>query len=187
MTRRRQSGAAGYGRQGKTAMHAATVVVPTQGRARSMVVVARGQEQRFTSHMDDAEAIHTLRNLIGNGGPLSRSNFALSLASQWARRGLSQRQWPWVHKLVVDVQERERAAAQPQAAPAGPNVAAVVDMLRRASEHLRWPRITVRVPDGSGTVRMAYATRGRVPGSVNVTSDAAYGSALYYGRLMPTG
>ena len=72
---------------------------------RPMTVYRRGQPITFTTRFDtDREAMEVLTSLI-DGGAVS-GEFPESLASQHRDTGgLSPRQWPWVHKLVMDAEQ----------------------------------------------------------------------------------
>ena len=106
--------------------------------------------------------------------------FASSLITQAAgRRGLSQKQWDWVDKLVA---RANAPAPQPRLAEIG-SVAGIIELFDRAQTHLRRPAILLRGPDGDLRLALAGA-RARVPGSINVTS-ADRGD--WYGRVTRDG
>ena len=126
--------------------------------------------QSFESPYSDQEAISKIQTLGGN-------SFALSLASQYARRGaLSDRQWPWVHKLAVD--------ADRPAQPALGSFPAIVAFFAVAVEGgLKRPKISFSTPM---EVKLSLAgPRSRNAGSIHVAEGSYPGK--YFGHIKPTG
>ena len=84
----------------------------------------------FTSELMDTEAMEIVSKLP--------SLFVQSLARQWVTRGkLSDRQWPWVHKLAVDT------LAPPALVATGPSCLAIVTLFSVAlANGMKWPRIS---------------------------------------------
>lgn len=112
--------------------------------------------------------------------------FAQSLFDQLHRRngrGLSDKQWHWVRKLA----ERATGTEQkPEPVEIG-SLARIAALFAKAKQHLKRPAI-VLYADGIGELKLAEAgERARVPGSVNVSTNAAYGEATWFGRITMDG
>ena len=122
----------------------------------------------FTSELTDTEAMEIVSKLP--------SPFAQSLARQWVTRGkLSDRQWPWVHKLAVDT------LAPPAPVATGPSCLAIVTLFSVASANgMKRPRISFPQAKFSLAGKMS-----RNPGSIHVTQGSYPGK--YFGRIDPTG
>jgi hypothetical protein len=146
--------------------------------------------QTFTSDLTDAEAIEVLRS--------SKSNFARSLVQQYdsprtksqrarvAANGestaLSPAQWPWVHKLAMDAR-----VAKPVPAPvANMNVSAIVAIMQNAAKKLKYPKISLDLPQGRIRIQIAGA-QSRYAGQLMITDGAPFGSNVWYGRVMQDG
>lgn len=121
--------------------------------------------------------IQALQTALPRLDPRSRE-FATSLIEQSSgQRGLSDKQWAWVTRLV----DRANAPA-PAVANIG-SVAGIIALFDRAQQHLRRPAILIRGPDGDVRLSLAGA-RARVPGSINVTS---VDRGDWYGRITRDG
>lgn len=108
--------------------------------------------------------------------------FALSLCNQHGKSGrLSEKQWYWVNRLI------EKADAPP---PAPIQVGALDQlhaMFDKAATKLKHPKLKL-VLEGGQDVRLARAgSASKWPGSIIVTSDAAFGSNTYFGRVSKEG
>lgn len=113
-------------------------------------------------------------------------DFASSLLDQFSRsRVLSERQWPWVAKLV----ERARGAGAPPAAKPTLAFSAIADLFERAGRKLARPAVVLRCPAAaSGEVRIKLAgASSREPGSLVVVDNAGGFGATYYGRISRDG
>lgn len=120
------------------------------------------------------EYLDTLR---GNLARLSEADraFAQSLLDQAGGRGLSAKQAAWAAKLSA------RAQA-PEPEPVG-GLGAIVELLQRAGQTLKYPKITVQAGDLDLRLSIAGA-RSRAPGSVNVTcTTRSFDDRTYYGRI----
>lgn len=114
-------------------------------------------------------------------GPLGGNEFAASLVSQHRLNGnLSDKQWPWVHKLLA-----------PEPAPVGdkafPRIPAIFEL---AGTHLKWPKITVTTWHGKeiDVLRFGRAgERSRYHGQIMINSDGYYDERTYYGRIDAAG
>lgn len=125
---------------------------------------------------------YTLADLAQVVGQLSESDqrFANSLLSQ--RRPLSERQWPWVGKLI----ERATRPA-PQAEQLAATVVGVFTLLQRAGQHLKHPKIHLMAPDGTPVQLAVAGVRSKYQGSVMLTDGGPYGQNRYFGRISETG
>lgn len=108
-----------------------------------------------------------------------RSEFAQSLVSQHRQRGLSDKQWYWVHKILLDTSS---AAAKP-VINLGTGIQALFDV-----SALKYPKIYLQV-DGL-EIRMSRCgakSRQAYVGSIAITTDEKYGHSTWFGRIMPNG
>lgn len=120
-----------------------------------ITVHRQGETIQFTSRFDsNVEAANTLVGLTLSGQPLARNDFAVSLARTWGRsRRLSERQWPWVHRLVWE-HENPPVVEPPTEAV---SLVELVNMLvAAAGSGLSRPEIAVTV--GGVEVRFKYRT-----------------------------
>lgn len=110
--------------------------------------------------------------------PPRERQFAESLLRQASR--LSEKQWPYVVKLT-------EIANQPRKKPVViREFAGVVELLDRAAERLKYPRLMVRA--GGHTYRLTIAGSGAsVPGSINVTDTRPGESRTWFGRVTREG
>jgi hypothetical protein len=110
--------------------------------------------------------------------------FANSLINQGRRHGLSSTQMYWVGELT------KRASQPIQAAKPREQVGdlnGVLSLFDTAQKHLKRPAIVLHIPQ-VGEVRISVAgERSRVPGSLNVADNAAYGQGNWYGRILRDG
>lgn len=130
------------------------------------------------------ERTEQIAALVQAMSKLSESDqaFAGSLIAQSQRRGLSEKQWPWVAKLV------ERAT---QPAPEPMKIGAIgpiVALIDRAKSRLKYPAVLLRAGELELRVSVAGPTS-RHPGAVNVTSieRGSDGKRAWYGRIIPAG
>lgn len=147
---------------------------------RTTMTTSKGET--FTSTLSDPEAFKTLQDAMERG---ALGSFGTSLVLQARLRGLSPKQWVWVHKLAMEKVTPAPAPAPAIAALAEPEVTGglqvLVDMLQRAGASLKWPRIVFQ------GLRISLAG-GKHPGSLNVTDDArAFADRTWYGRITPGG
>jgi hypothetical protein len=76
-------------------------------------------------------------------------------------------------------------ALPPEAKPTvDVDLSAIVTLMTDAKASIKWPKIRFEDAD----IRMTLSgDRAKVPGAVNVTSNAGYGASVWYGRIMPDG
>ena len=140
----------------------------------------RPQEEIAMSILDLPENLKKLRVALPKLDARSKE-FANSLLTQAAGRGLSVAQYKWVVKLI------ERADAPAPVAPqleattvAGLKV--VVDMFDKAAEHLKYPHMLLKVNGDVMRLSRAGATA-KNPGSVNLTTKGSFEDRIWYGRI----
>ena len=133
--------------------------------------------------MNNEAQIETLQSVLP---ALSGSDatFAQSLLNQYAQRGLSNKQWPWVGKLV----ERAGRGPRPAAVSVG-NLKGVLELFDRAKQHLKMPAVVLSVPAmGEGATIRVYVAgqRARLPGTLTVVDGERSESKEqrdWYGRI----
>jgi hypothetical protein len=115
------------------------------------------------------------------------STFAMDLVAQHGsgKRGLTDRQWPWVHTLAVEAMEREAARAKisnTEETTVG-EMTGILDLFAKAKQHLQFPKIRLHL-QGLGEIRLSVAgARARFPGSINVVD----GNKNWLGRVQLNG
>jgi len=141
--------------------------------------------QTFTTHLTNSEALLQLNTAVEDG--TITGSFAWSLLRQYRERGrLSERQWPWVQKLVHDYVTHPHASREP-----APVVAEdwdeLIAVFDTASAHKKYPKLTFEFEDGRVVVLRKAGPRSKYAGSINVTDDGKYPDNLWYGRINPDG
>lgn len=139
--------------------------------------------QTFESPYCDKEVYERMLAAIEGGW---RSSFAADLCACFPRRGWSDRQRPWAHKLVID---REK----PRETNLVGGFKPIVDHLRHCRESrdaggkgLLNPM--VRVPLGDGEICLKLAGKNsRNPGYVSVASSHKFGEGTFYGWIDDAG
>ena len=106
-------------------------------------------------------------------------NFAGSLLKQNDRRGLSEKQMFWVRELTKRATEPK---PEPAKAEVGAGIEGVVQLLNRAKQHLKYPKLMIRV-NGQDLRLSVAGPKARAPGSVNVTNCESYANRTWYGRV----
>lgn len=125
----------------------------------------------FQSH---TEAIERLTTRI-NAKEWSRPEFPKDiLAAVHSKRGASQSQVFWLHKLAM-----EGCVRKPAAPPKAIDLSGLKAMFAHASNHLKRPGILLSV--AGAEIKLSLACRGTYAGQVIVASPE-YGGA-YYGRV----
>lgn len=87
----------------------------------------------------------------------------------------------WIGQFLADVKK-----LPPKAKPTCNvgNLSAVIKLMTDAKASIKWPKIRFEDAD----IRLTISgDRAKVPGAVNVTSNAGYGESIWYGRIMPDG
>lgn len=138
------------------------------------------------THLSDQEAV----DVLVKTETVTWNQFASDLVGQFnlavagRKRPLSDRQRPWLHKLALEALERqEKRAEQAAQEPVEGGFQSIVDMLHRAGESLKHPRVLF------GGLRMSVAgPNSRQPGSISVTSDErSFDDRTWYGRITTGG
>jgi hypothetical protein len=130
--------------------------------------------------------IETLRAALPNL-PASKVSFATSLLAQFDKKqSLSDKQWPWVDKLIAE-------ASKPAPVPFANigDLSAINALFDKARQHLKYPAIVLNVPKANNMfIRISVAgERARFPGSLNVTSGDKPGEdgRTWFGRVHKNG
>ena len=110
----------------------------------------------------------------------SDRSFAVDLIHAARTKGLSPRQLPWVKTLL----ERGTAGPPPTVAINGKPI---VDLLQKAAERLKHPKVLVA--SGDQALRLSIAgAQSRYPGSINVAStDKSFDDRQFFGRITADG
>jgi hypothetical protein len=119
-------------------------------------------------------------------------DFAKSLCVQFAAKGkLSGPQWFWVEQLAdrvecAGVPDFTKLVEKPATVQLG-SFAGVIALFDTAKQHLKYPAITLRLPDGSD-LRLAFGgPLSNNHGSVVLTDGKPYGQNKWYGVIHPNG
>jgi hypothetical protein len=126
--------------------------------------------------MNNHEAIETLEEYVQAGKVYG--DFGPSLVSQFKRRGdLSEKQWPWVHKLIGEADTDNRPVEDLG------DLAGVYQLMEIASKFIKWPKIKLATADGDIVKLVRAGERSKYTGQINVTDDGYYGNNTWYGRI----
>ena len=105
------------------------------------------------------------------------------------RASLTEKQWYWIERLAADV----GAGDVPDfTLPAKEIVhvgefGGVIALFEKAKEYLKYPKITLALPDGS-PLQLSLAGKGsKFPGTVSMTDGASFGDNKWYGRVTKEG
>lgn len=120
----------------------------------------------------------TMVEIRGNTYPVRGELRAMG--GRWDSRSSA---W-YVPESVADAARSLVAPSRPQASRPRVDISAVVDLLRRAGEHLRFPKIRLETPAGTPVVLSLAGDRSRYPGTVNVSTGEPYGTpGSWHGRI----
>jgi hypothetical protein len=116
--------------------------------------------------------------------------FAASLLAQFAKKGsLSDKQWPWIDTLA------ERALTKALGLDVKPAANAVdlgdftgvIALFDKAKKHLKYPRVVLALTSGTEIALSVAGPTAKHPGTINVTTNAAYGDRTWFGRVTVAG
>jgi hypothetical protein len=109
----------------------------------------------------------------------SDQRFARDLLDSYRRRGdLSDKQWDWVIKLT----QRATEPLPPAVVESVGDFTGVISLFRKAKQHLKFPKITLRV--GHQPLQLSLAgERSKYEGQVQVTDGRGYGNNVWFGRV----
>jgi len=85
--------------------------------------------------------------------------------------------------LICNIEREQDARRNPTSVNVG-SLSALTDLLKRAKQHLKYPKFRVATEDGDVVVSMA-GDNSRHRGSLYVKSPGGYYDATYYGRVNP--
>lgn len=138
-------------------------------------------------HNDEEERemtqVERLDEVKGRLAPGDR-DFAESLINAAYRYGLSGAQEEWVGKLVLRAEKGPDADRHQEKVD---NVAAIFELMHRAKEHLKYPKVRIQTEGGKTVAFSVAGDRAKHPGSINVTDGRPYGSNRWYGRILEDG
>ena len=118
-------------------------------------------------------------------------HFAHDLVRKGRKWGLSDKQAEWVGKLIDKANNHPPLPVERKVVDVG-NFQGAIDLFRKAAEYLKHPKVRLQFQaDASApkqAIRLAVAgPKAKVPGSINVGTDAPYGEAVWFGRIHPDG
>ena len=127
--------------------------------------------------MDDVAAITELRAVPGE--------FPKSLITSFDTKGrLSESQWFWAHKLVLDNRRKASSVSSGGDMLKPGSHARISQLFDTAAEGgLKRPRITIRHNEHELLFTIA-GSGSKFPGAVNVMSPGAFGERTWFGRLL---
>lgn len=144
----------------------------------------KGKEEQFDSAYDNNAACAKFVELFRAGK--IPGDFAKSLYAAVYNRRVSERQMPWVHRLVADVD-----VVSVPAVTLG--LIAIVEHLQKCASSrdaggkgLLNPKVMVKVGDQKIVMKLC-GKRSAHAGQVSVSSEAAFGSGDFYGFIDTTG
>ena len=122
------------------------------------------------------ESLKTLREGIASLAP-GDQGFAASLIVQYDAKGeLTEKQWYWIERLAADV----GAGDVPDFTQPAKEIVhvgefgGVIALFEKAKEYLKYPKITLALPDGS-PLQLNLAGKGsKFPGTVGLTDGGSY-------------
>ena len=122
------------------------------------------------------ESLKTLREGIATLAP-GDQGFAASLIVQYDAKGeLTEKQWYWIERLAADV----GAGDVPDFTQPAKEIVhvgefgGVIALFEKAKEYLKYPKITLALPDGS-PLQLNLAGKGRkFPGTVGLTDGGSF-------------
>jgi hypothetical protein len=115
--------------------------------------------------------------------PAKDVDFALSLVTKAKKYGISEKQAYWIDRLT----KQAKGELTRPTADVG-DLAAVVALFDKAGQHLKFPKVMLRIADTDMVLKLSVAgPKSQAPGSINVTSEGKYGEATWYGRIARDG
>ena len=152
-----------------------------QQPVRTFLIHSRNEE--FKTFLTDGQALHLMRAKQEHLNSFGQDLLNTALTD---RRGLSERQLPWFHKLALDLLP---PAARPDYVPAPGAVqplridlGVIRAMMDRAGTKLLRPKIKFVLEQG--TIMVARAGKqSRTPGAIMVTDGRRFGENTFYGRV----
>ena len=108
----------------------------------------------------------------------------LKFANDLVRKGrvgtLSAEQFRWVGILL-----RQATSKAPEKVKGG--FSKVYDLFQTASQHLKYPKVLLQLPNAKPLQLYRSGERSRIPGVITITDGGRYGENVFYGRVMPDG
>jgi len=125
--------------------------------------------------------------------PGKNQGFAKSMADQFKKKGsLSEKQWYWVEKLLREVIS---PPAPPEAVQVG-KFSKVYELMHKAKENLKWPKMRLQIADPSYTplfedsepeyLPVVFGMSGKNskrPGTIHMTDGGPFGDNRFFGWI----
>ena len=132
-----------------------------------------------------ATQVAVLKTHVEDGNlSMGDQRFALSLISKSTSPKFSEKQRDWVGILI------ERAEAPRQANEQIGNMSDLYDFFLNARKHLKYPKLTVRLPDDTAVKLYMSGERSKSPDTINVVLPDVYqdnGRNVWLGRIHKDG
>ncbi len=115
--------------------------------------------------------------------------FAASLVRQFEAKGsLTDKQWPWIERLI----ERAEVIGVPDftkefSAVSVGEFSGVIELFKKAKQHLKYPQITLVLPDGSPLQLAVAGCNSKYAGMVKLTDGKPFGQNNWYGTVSEAG
>lgn len=111
------------------------------------------------------------------------------LESYIANGSLSAKQEYWFHKMAEKHNGSKPAEAAPAPAPTVGAFGGVYALFLKAKEHLKFPKINLKLTNGDSVVLHLAGPKSKKPGVINVTNGGKFGTPTnkWYGRVNPDG
>ncbi len=113
--------------------------------------------------------------------------FAASLYAQAQSKGkLSDKQWYWVGVLVDRVQTAGVPDFTKEVVAVG-QMKGLIALFETAKQHLKYPAISLQLPDGQPVTLKISGSKSKTPGYVQVSDGGPFGANKWFGRVSPEG
>jgi hypothetical protein len=128
------------------------------------------------------EKIEKLQSVLGKLSPRDAKFAADLIGSFYRYKGLTPKQAPWVDTLIGRAEAPK--VEQPKVNVGG--FEGVIDLFKRAQQHLKYPKIVLQCA-GEKVILSVAGPQSKAPGSVNVAGEGYYPNRKWFGRVSPDG